>query len=182
MQKGITIIELLMLLIVVGILCIVATPKYQHANANTRITEIKNLRATLEDANKRIMSMSTLPGRKIAISPMTKNTIDTPNTPNTSAQVYYDVNGNGTIDADTNSDPFTVEGKDGVDILLVPNGMVDNHQILKLLDDTSQFDVEFSRDQDHIFVGFSKGQLGVRNGNCRVFYNQTKFDMRTDGC
>lgn len=171
MQKGFTLIELIIVIVILGILSVLAAPRFIDISTDARIAQIESLRATLDEANKRVMSMSSLPGRKIPIDASNPNT-----------QFYFDVNANGTIDADSNSDQFTVEGKDGIDILLLSDGMIDNHQILKLLAGDTDFEVEFTGNRHQIYIGFSQGQLGVRNGNCRVYYDQNSFQMRTDGC
>ncbi|WP_162063906.1 type II secretion system protein [Vibrio taketomensis] len=167
-MKGFTLIELVVVIAILGVLAVVALPRFQNMQREARINVIETLHATFEEAHQRLYAKAQIPG---ALIPQGE-------------QFWVDVNGNGIIDSDSGDyDQSTLYGKDGIDIMMINETNIDNHQLLKLVDVSDEL-VAVVGDQKHqAYIGFDMlGNNDIKNGGCRIYYDQKKFQFSTSGC
>ncbi|MGR5268706.1 hypothetical protein ACPV5R_13220 [Vibrio astriarenae] len=61
--------------------------------------------------------------------------------------------------------------------------IVDNHQLLKIVDISEPLAPFLGPEKHQAYVGFDMLKNGdIKAGNCRVYYDQDSFQVRTDGC
>ena len=64
MQKGFTLIELMIVVAIIGILAAIAIPAYQDYTIRAQVTEGLNLAAAAKIGRRRVRSRRTRPGRR----------------------------------------------------------------------------------------------------------------------
>ena len=61
-RKGFTLIELVIVIIIVGILAVIAIPKFVNLQKDARIADLKGIEASLKSANSLVYSKASLKG------------------------------------------------------------------------------------------------------------------------
>ncbi len=170
-SRGFTLVELVVVIAILGILGVIATSKFLNIQRDARVSTIEALRGSFISAQQLVNASALMPNALIPVGSSTKG------------QQYLDVNRNGVIDYDSDTSQGTFEGKDGADILLMSNLMVDNHQLLKIVDISEPLVAVIGEYNHQAYIGFDTLKNDdIREGNCRVYYDQNSFQMRTDGC
>ncbi len=166
-NNGFTLIELVVVIVILGILAVTALPRFVDLQSNARTNAIENLYGTFVESHRRLHAKIQVPAGVL------ENPSD--------GRFWVDVNGNGAIDGDSNGDN-SFDGKDGEDILLIDDTNIDNNQLLKLVSISAPI-VAVTGDINQAYIGYDvRGDGDIAAGNCRVYYNQSRFWMKTDGC
>lgn len=170
-NRGFTLIELVIVIVLLSLLSFVAMAKIMNLHTDARINVITSLRGTLISAQDQLYARAQMPNALLPGSNTDKG------------QMWLDMNRNGLIDADSNNDQMTFEGKDGEDILLMSSLMIDNHQLLKIVMISDELTAVLGPEKHQAYIGYDRLKNGdIKAGNCRVYYDQVRFQMRTDGC
>lgn len=170
--KGFTLIELIAVIVVIAVLAVVAAPKFLSVQKDARISVIESLHSSLVEAHSRLYAKGQIKNNLIPVS--------------NSGQYWLDVNGNGVADIDSTYDQTTMYGKDGVDIMMIDESKIDNHQLLKIVNISDELVAQIPSGSKHqAVIGYDMlGNGDISGGNCRVYYNNDSgsFFYKTDGC
>ena len=171
-QQGMTVIELIVIIIILTILAVTAAPKFLEASSTARANVVKNIAATLTSQHKYVMQIAQMPGRKIVVS----------------GRTWIDMNGNSVADVDSATNQDGVEGNDGIDILTSQHNdfAIDNYQVHKLLDSYDGIEFDYVTNGNRTaYIGFDLNNDGdIRNDNCRAYFTEGRREIlfQIQGC
>ncbi len=172
-SQGFTLVELILVIVVLGVLAVVAAPRFIGLSSDARASIITNVAGSLESQYNIVIAKSNIPGNIIR----------------TGGQPVIDINGNGTADIENNLQTTgNLENNTGPDIMMITRGSalnIDNHQIHKLIDLPENILAIGRSDNQNTDIGFDlDGDGEVQDDNCRVFYSQnsTLINPVTTGC
>ena len=172
-NRGFTLIELIVVIVVIGILAVVAAPKFIDVSSDARAAVIESLAGTLRSQEDIIRAKASIPGSLLSGG----------------NQQILDMNRNGIVDIEPSlSTTGDLSGNDGVDIMMINGNAslnIDNHQIHKLVSLSEEIIPIGRSDQRNTDIGFDlDGDGEVRDDNCRVFYSQVSSAIVavTSGC
>ncbi len=144
--KGFTLIEILVVIVIIGIVSVVALPKYVSLKKEARTASLQQLQASVRKANDFMKMHSYLPGYSTRVVNGRDDLLD------------VDLDGDGNFE------------------IRLKWGYLDNTDIEKRIDISSEFVIE-TRGYTDTYIGFDLNNSGnVRNDNCYFQYTQASSD------
>lgn len=86
-QQGFTLIELVVVIIILGILAVVAAPKFVNLQSDARVSALQGLKGAIQGANSLVYSKAALAGQEAANPGTVTLSGDPSATPSTAVQV-----------------------------------------------------------------------------------------------
>lgn len=169
-QRGFTLIELIIVIVIVGILAVVAVPRFVGLSTDARIAALIGVQANFESGLKLVRMKQQFIDRRLPS--------------HDSRQYWIDMNNNGIVDGDSSNDQSSFEGRDGVDILAFNNGEIDNYQLHKLIVEAEGIVVMHIPAIEEVDIGFDTDEDGeVADDGCYIKYHQINgFTRYFDNC
>ena len=166
-KTGFTLIELVVVIVILGILSVVALPKYIDISSDARIQAVTQLKVSVKAANDLLFLKSHMPSYSTRPVAGRDDLID----------IDMDHDGN-----------FDVFGANSVDVRLKWR-YIDNTDILKRIDISDDFSSE-EQGVDYTYIGYDLNDDGqVRDDNCYFKYTQAQsesvpaaYEIITTGC
>lgn len=168
-QNGFTLIELIIVIVILGILSIVAAPKFINIVSDAREVTLTGVQTNFEGGLRLVRMKQQFIDRRLPASD--------------SRQYWIDMNNNGIVDGDSSSDQYSFEGRDGVDILAFTNGEIDNYQLHKLVTPVDNIVMHIPAISE-VDIGYDfDGDTEVADDGCYFKYHQiTGFTQHFDNC
>lgn len=166
-KNGFTLIELIVVIVILGILSIVALPRYINLSSDARISALLQVQASVKAANSLLFLKSHMPSYSTQAVSGRPDLID--------------------IDMDHDGD-FDVFSSDGIDVRLKER-YIDNTDIVKRIYISDEFVVE-EEGIDFTYIGFdlSTGST-VKSDACYFKYTQAQsatippnYEIISTGC
>ena len=166
-NNGFTLIELIVVIVILGILAVVALPRYINLSSDARISALLQVQASVEGANKLLFLKSYMPSYSTQEVPGRPDLLD--------------------IDMDKDGD-FDVFSSDGIDVRLKYRNL-DNTDIIKRIHISEEFVVE-EEGIDFTYIGFDLSSDGtVKSDECYFQYTQAQsetipasYEIISTGC
>ena len=169
-QKGFTLIELVVVIVILGILSATALPKFMNLSKDARVAVLTQFSVSVKAANDLLFLKSKMPS--YVTFPV----------PNRDDLKDIDIDRDGVIDLD------------GVDIRLL-HSYIDNHEIYKLVDVSEEFKLSGNKifeeqGVNYVFIGYDTNENNqVSDDGCYFRYTQAQseavgpaYDIFSDGC
>lgn len=151
-NKGFTLIELVVVIVILGILSVVALPKYINLSADARISALSQVEASIKGANTLLFLKSHMPSYSTRAVPNRPDLLD--------------------IDMDHDGD-FEVFSSDNIDVRLKERNL-DNTDVVKRVDLSDEFVFE-EENPNHTYIGYDLNKDGkVKSDACYVKYTQAQ--------
>jgi len=171
-NKGFTLIELVVVIVILGILSVTALPKFINLSKDARVAVLTQFSVSVKAANDLIFLKSKMPS--YSTFPVA----------NRSDLIDIDIDQDGTIDLN------------GVDLRLL-HSYIDNHEVYKQVEVSDEFKLNLNRpnffeEQGNtiVFIGYDLNKNNqVSDDNCYFRYTQAlsatvgpAYDIIDDGC
>lgn len=165
--KGFTLIELVVVIVILGILAVVALPRFINLSADARISTLIQVEASVKGANSLLFLKSHMPSYSTQAVPGRPDLLD--------------------IDMDKDGD-FDVFSADNIDVRLKYRNL-DNTDIIKRIDISDEFIVE-EEGIDFTYIGYDLNTDGtVKSDACYFKYTQAQsesvpanYEIISTGC
>ncbi|PCH95804.1 MAG: pilus assembly protein PilD [Gammaproteobacteria bacterium] len=165
--KGFTLIELVVVIVILGILSVIALPRFINLSADARISTLVQVEASVKGANSLLFLKSHMPSYSTQAVPNRPDLLD--------------------IDMDKDGD-FDVFSADNIDVRLKYRNL-DNTDIIKRIDISDEFFIE-EEGIDFTYIGYDLNIDGaVKNDNCYFKYTQAQsesvpasYEIISSGC
>lgn len=166
-NKGFTLIELVVVIVILGILSVVALPRFINLSSDARISTLLQLEASVKGANNLLFLKSHMPSYSTQAVPGRPDLLD--------------------IDMDNDGD-FEVFSSDNIDVRLKERNL-DNTDIIKRIDISEVFVVE-EEGIDFTYIGYDLNDDSmVKNDACYFKYTQAQsatisadYEIISTGC
>ena len=165
--QGFTLIELVVVIVILGILSVIALPRFINLSSDARISTLYQVEASVKSANNLLFLKSHMPSYSTRAVPGRPDLLD--------------------IDMDHDGD-FEVFSSDNVDVRLKER-YLDNTDIIKRVDISDVFNVE-TEGIDFTYIGYDLNNDGqVKNDACYFKYTQAQsstvaaaYEIISTGC
>lgn len=165
--KGFTLIELVVVIVILGILSVVALPRFIDLSSDARISTLTQLEASVKGANNLLFMKSHMPSYTTRAVPGRPDLLD--------------------IDMDHDGD-FEVFSPDNIDVRLKER-YLDNTDVIKRIDISDVFKFEYEG-IDYTYIGYDLNNDGqVKNDACYFKYTQAQsptvpaaYEIVNTGC
>jgi len=165
--KGFTLIELVVVIVILGILSVVALPRFIDLSSDARISTLTQLEASVKGANNLLFMKSHMPSYTTRAVPGRPDLLD--------------------IDMDHDGD-FEVFSPDNIDVRLKER-YLDNTDIIKRIYISDVFKFEYEG-IDYTYIGYDLNNDGqVKNDACYFKYTQAQsptvpaaYEIVNTGC
>jgi len=152
-HQGFTLIELVVVIVILGILAIVAAPKFLSVSTEARIAVIAQLQASVKEANQLVYLKSKMPSYSVQAVSGRPDLTD------------VDLDGNGTYET------------------RLKCGYLDNTDVAKRLDYSSDELKSQEEGVDKIYLGYIRGSnTTVKASNCYFMYGQAYGATNPSSC
>lgn len=168
-QTGFTLIELIVVIAILGILSVAAVPRFVDVSSDGREASLTALYANFE------VGLSLVKVKQQFI----ESRLDSHDT----RQYWIDMNNNGVVDGDASRDQWSLDNRDGTDILAFTNGEIDNYQVHKLVRSIDDIDWEIPNNAE-VNLGYDLDDDGIiADDQCYINYNQMLgFTLQIANC
>ena len=147
---GFTLIELIVVIIIIGILAAIASPKFINLSADARQATLNQLQGTVKSTNLLVRAKAQMPNFLVQAVAGRSDIVD------------VDVDGDGTVDT------------------RLKFGYLDNTDVIQRLDIDQQALQTLEQGQDQLFIGYDLNDDGdVSDDNCYFLYTQAASDGAT---
>ena len=165
--KGFTLIELVVVIVILGILSVVALPRFINLSADARVSTLVQVKASVKGANSLLFLKSHMPSYSTQAVPGRPDLLD--------------------IDMDHDGD-FEVFSSENIDVRLKYRNL-DNTDIIKRIDISDEFSVE-EEGIDFTYIGYDLNANGaVKDDACYFKYTQAQsssiaanYEIVSSGC
>ena len=165
--KGFTLIELVVVIVILGILSVVALPRFINLSADARISTLVQVEASVKGANSLLFLKSHMPSYSTQAVPGRPDLLD--------------------IDMDHDGD-FEVFSNENIDVRLKERNL-DNTDVIKRINISDEFVVE-EEGIDFTYIGYDLNTDGaVKNDTCYFKYTQAQstsvpaaYEIISTGC
>ncbi|GAA6171402.1 prepilin-type N-terminal cleavage/methylation domain-containing protein [Colwellia sp. KU-HH00111] len=165
--KGFTLIELVVVIVILGILSVVALPRFIDLSSDARISTLTQLEASVKGANNLLFMKSHMPSYTTRAVPGRPDLLD--------------------IDMDHDGD-FEVFSPDNIDVRLKER-YLDNTDVIKRIDISDVFKFEYEG-IDYTYIGYDlNNDSQVKNDACYFKYTQAQsptvpaaYEIVNTGC
>lgn len=166
---GFTLIELIIVITILGILSVAAAPRFIDIASDARVASLTSVQSNFEAGLRLVRVKQQFINRRLPS--------------HDSRQYWIDMNNNGVVDGDSNSNQSSLEERDGVDILAFTNGQIDNYQLHKLVTYVDGIVIHIPA-LEEVDVGFDFDEDGiVADDGCHITYHQINgFSQHFDNC
>ncbi len=166
-DKGFTLIELVIVIVILGILSVIALPRFINLSTDARISTLFQVEASVKGANSLLFLKSHMPSYSTRAVPGRPDLLD--------------------IDMDHDGD-FEVFSNDNVDVRLKERNL-DNTDIIKRIDISEEFVVE-EEGISFTYIGYDLNNDGtVKSDGCYFKYTQAQsatipadYEIISTGC
>ncbi|KFZ36427.1 PilD processed protein [Shewanella mangrovi] len=157
---GFTLIELVVVIIILGILAVIAAPKFVNMSSDARSMVLRQMQAAVKSANMQVFAKSQMPS------------FTTQAVANRSDLLDVDLDGNGSFET------------------RLKNGYLDNTDVLQRLDIDEDKLAHQEENSDNLYIGYDlNGDSNVNDDQCYFLYTQAAdsttppvYSIENSGC